>query len=330
MPFKQPGSRYWWVSYYLGGRQVKKSARTTDWREARSLEQEKRAWAAKQRVSDARFQYDTLMDKYLGDIQREKRHDRAFWASIRLTEFFSGVSIPDIDGSMLKAYRQGRLGDGVKEATVDKELRVLSAAINHAIRDWSWPISNPIRIKWQKRPGRIRWLKRDEATALIGAAKTVRQGEHLSDLIVLALNTGMRRGELLGLEWPRVDLKRGLVYLEPDDQKNGEYSSVPLNAAAKAALKRQQDNDDQWVFVYKELPINDVKKGFATARDKAGIADFHFHDLRHTCAAWMVQSGVDIRVVAEVLRHKSIQTTMRYAHLAPDNARKAVAAINFG
>lgn len=270
------------------------------------------------------------MDGYLADIVNEKRHDRAFWAAARLTDSFTGVAIPDINGAMLGRYRQRRRDDGVKAATVDKELRVLSAAINHAIREWSWPITNPIKIRWQKRPGRIRWLKRDEATKLIEAARTVRQGEHLPDLITAAVNTGMRKGELLGLEWPRVDLKRGLVYLEPDDQKGGEYSAVPLNAAAKAALERQQGNHKQWVFVYKELPIGDVKKGFATARERAGIADFHFHDLRHTCAAWLVQAGVPIRTVAEILRHKSIQTSMRYAHLAPDNARKAVAAINFG
>jgi integrase len=330
MPFRQPNSRHVWISYYLGGRQVKESTRQTDWRAAKAIEQEKRAWAAQQRVPDARFLFDALMDRYLEDIRDEKRHDRAFWACARLTEFFSGTRIPIIDGALLREYRTGRRERGVKDSTIDKELRILSAAINHAIREWSWPISNPIKMRWTGRPGRIRWLKRDEARKLIAAAGTVRQAAHLPDAIIIALNTGLRRGELLALEWPRVDMKRNLVYLEPDNQKSGGYSSVPLNPAAKAAIKRQQGNDEHWVFVHNELPIRDIKKSFATARARAGIVDFHFHDLRHTCAAWLVQAGVPIRTVAEILRHKSIQTSMRYAHLAPDNARRAVAAINFG
>jgi integrase len=151
------------------------------------------------------------------------------------------------------------------------------------------------------------------------------------EFIRLGLNTGMRKGEMLGLEWHRVDLDAGLVYLGSEHQKNGKHGSIPLNSVARSALVNRakvRDRycpDSPWVFCTRQGErIRDIKKSFATACEKAGIHDFHLHDLRHTCATWLVQAGVSIREVAELLRHSNIQVTMRYAHLAPENVRNAV------
>ena len=114
-------------------------------------------------------------------------------------------------------------------------------------------------------------------------------------------------------------------------QKNGKFGSVPLNRDAREALLARAQfraahcPTSPWVFCQEDgSPIQSVKRSFATACRRAGIEDFHPHDLRHTCAAWLVQSGVPIREVAELLRHADIRITMRYAHLAPDNVRAAV------
>nr|WP_276611710.1 site-specific integrase [Thiorhodococcus mannitoliphagus] len=131
--------------------------------------------------------------------------------------------------------------------------------------------------------------------------------------------------------WERVDLDRQMIYLTDRDQKNGKHGSIPLNTGAIAALKRRLQHREQfcpdspWVFSSRQGErIANVRKGFTSACQKAGIEDFHVHDLRHTCAAWLVQDGVDIRVVCELLRHSSIQVTMRYAHLSSKNVRDAV------
>lgn len=141
---------------------------------------------------------------------------------------------------------------------------------------------------------------------------------------------------MLELEWRRVDLRENLVYLEAHNhnQKNGKHGSVPLNTEARTAIlsrarfRAEHCPSSPWVFCDEEgNRIKAVKRSFGTACKRAGIENFHIHDLRHTCATWLVQSGVSIREVAEVLRHSDIRVTMRYAHLAPDNVRAAVARL---
>ena len=140
---------------------------------------------------------------------------------------------------------------------------------------------------------------------------------------MVALHTGLRRGELLGLEWSRVDLKARVIHLAPEHQKGKKHSTVPLNAPARDALlhragyKASICPDSAWVFTRKGDQIGSIKKSFATACRKAGIEDFHIHDLRHTCGAWLVQAGVPLRTVADILRHSSIS----------DNARVGVEAL---
>jgi len=175
-----------------------------------------------------------------------------------------------------------------------------------------------------------RWLSKTEAAALIRTAEEATRAPHLVDFIRLWLNTGTRRGEMLGLEWRRVDLARGLIYFEGRHQKNGKAGSVPLNREARAALIRrasfraQYCPDSPWVVCDKEgSRIASVKKGFALAVRKAGIEDVH--DLRRTCGSWLVQAGRPIHEVSALLRHSDIRVTDKvYTHLAPDNLRVAV------
>ena len=182
--------------------------------------------------------------------------------------------------------------------------------------------------------GRIRWITREEAVRLIEAAKNEPKSPHLVDFIRLSLNTGMRKGEVLGLEWNRVDLKANLVYLGSSNQKNGKIGSVPLNNEAREAILSRRSfattncPNSQWVFCHEDgTRLGSLRKGFDGACRGVGLIDFHPHDLRHTCAAWLVQAGVTIREVAELLRHSDIRVTMRYAHLSPDNVRAAVKAL---
>ena len=155
--------------------------------------------------------------------------------------------------------------------------------------------------------------------------------------IIAALHTGMRRGELLGLEWSRVDFHAGLLHLEASHTKTATRRSVPINATARDALlsraryRATHCPDASHVFCSQDgIPIVDPKEGFASACRKAGIDNFRFHDLRHTCAAWLVSAGVPIYDVRDVLGHSTVSMTERYAHLAPERARSAVAVLDAG
>jgi integrase len=199
-----------------------------------------------------------------------------------------------------------------------------------------WPLPNPAATAMMREPeSRVRWLTPEQAEALLAAAEQVRdRAPHLAPLITLALHTGMRRGEMLGLEWSRVDLKRNLIYLEGMHTKAGKRRSVALNRTARAALRTQARfraahcPDARWVFCTKNgEPIGSVQTSFETACRRAKIVDFRFHDLRHTCAAWLIQAGVSITQVRDVLGHSTVAMTEKYAHLAPENVRAAVALL---
>lgn len=140
---------------------------------------------------------------------------------------------------------------------------------------------------------------------------------------------------MLGLEWSRVDLQTNLLYLESHHTKAKKRRSVALNNTAREAILAQARfrathcPAAPWVFfTYNGNRIASVKRNFATACRRAGIEDFRLHDLRHTCAAWLVQAGVPMAEVRDVLGHRTLAMTERYAHLAPENLRAAVALLD--
>lgn len=175
----------------------------------------------------------------------------------------------------------------------------------------------------------------DEAARLIQAAgMEAHSRHHLPDFIRLALHTGCQSGELLWLECNRVDLSGGLFYLEGQHTKTGRRRSSPLNQNARRALlnrarfRAEYCPTSPWVFCNKKgKRIASVRRSFVTACERAGIEDFRIHDL-HCCAAWLVSAGVPLTEVRDLLGHSTVKMTERYAHLAPENVRAAVARLD--
>ena len=339
MPYRRKDSSVFWVSYVLpGGNRVRRSTGTTDRKEAEALEHKwnLEVYQGKNWGTEPERTFEELMLEYLRETQPKKRAaERDIYSAKQLRKVFSGMVLQEINAEAISEYKRKRTKDGIADTTIGKELRLLSAAFNYARKEWGWEIPNPVQGRCPKEgPGRIRWITRKEANKLIAAARSSR-APWLADLIELGLNSGMRIGEMLGLEWNRVDLGQRLIYLDPKHQKNKSSGSVPINDSAKDVLMsrfrfvQKHCPGTEWVFCdWRGNQIQSVKKSFKTACEHAGIKDFRLHDLRHTCAAWLVQAGVPIRTVSEVLRHKDIKTTMRYAHLAPENLREAVSVLS--
>jgi integrase len=175
-----------------------------------------------------------------------------------------------------------------------------------------------------------------DAAALLRAAEGLPRAEHTADFIRIGLYVGMRPGEILGLEWRRVDLSRNLIYFGADNQKSGKVGSVPLNERAREAIiararfRATWCPASPWVFCDREGErIASVKKSFASARDAAGLVDLHPHDLRRTCGAWLAMAGVSIKDIAAILRHSDIRVTDRvYTPIAPESLRGALGALD--
>jgi len=341
MPYRDTNSPNWYISYTnSSGKRVRESSGTTDRKEAAALEakrkfeahQEKR-WGEKPEHS-----YEQLMLAYMKDTPDKISHERDITSARALSAHFSGTIVERWQPEDIAAYKAKRRatitarGTRVSDATIGKELMLITAAIKHVNLEYDWGLPNVIRGRIPlPKAGRVRWLRPEEAEALKAAAHTRKRSAHLIDFIELGLSTGMRRDEMLQLEWSRVDFGQRLIYLDPDDQKGKVSSAIPLNATALRVLRERLDFHRRhapkatYVFIDRfGARIASIKTAFYAAAEQAGLPDISPHTLRHTFAAWLVQAGVPLRTVCELCRHKDIRTTMRYAHLAPENGRAAI------
>lgn len=276
------------------------------------------------------------MLQYIEGPSKEKRsHARDKFSAKMLYPVFTGREMAGITGAEVRAYIAQRREAGMSNATINRELGQFRAAINWAREELEWDIPNPaLKRKLRELTGRTSWLTKAEA--LLRAAQQIARAPHLVDFIRLGLNTGMRSGEMLGLEWSRVDLKEGLIYVQAGNQKNGKVGSNPLNGEAREAIlsrarfRAEHCSDCGWVFSDKAgKGIACIQKSFAAAVKKAGLSDLRSHDLRRTCGCWLVQGGVSIQAVSAPLRHSDIKITDQvYAHLAPTTIRNAVGLLD--
>lgn len=340
MLHKRDDSPYWWVSFTdASGKRTRRSTRTSDRKEAEALAAKWRleTFQAKQWGKQPSRTFDELMLAYLKATEDEKRSaERDKYSAKHLYQFFTGRQLETLKGFDVRSYIEARKTEGAAKGTVNREIGLFSSAINYARNEWDWELPNPVMGKRLREPeGRIRWLTKEEAAQLVVAAATDPRATHLPDLIRLAMNTGMRKGEMLGLEWGRVDLKANLVHLGAEHTKAGKRRSVPLNDEARSALlsranfKAKHCAATPWVFTNRKGErIESIKTSFSSACEIAGIENFTVHDLRHTCAAWLVSAGASLIEVRDLLGHSTIRMTERYAHLAPDNVRNAVARLD--
>ena len=342
MPYKRKNSHNWWVSITdTSGKRVRCSSGTTNRKEAEALEAKFRLETykvAKWGEQPARV-YDEMMLLYLEATQSKRSHQRDLDAAKHLTSFFRGRVMNDLKGSAIRDYQHYRLSQispkgPVKPATVNRETALLSSAINHARVDLDWDIPNPVVGRGLPEPeGRDRHLSLPQFRRLIEIARV--KHPYLSDFIELAVQTGCRKQEILGLEWDRVDLNRALFYLQGEHTKSAKRRSVPINQTAKAVLIRRLSFRSEncphspWVFAHHDGErIKDLRRSFTTACSKAEIKDFRIHDLRHTCASLAISEGVPLAAIRDLLGHSSVTVTERYAHLKPEAVREAVNALD--
>jgi integrase len=215
---------------------------------------------------------------------------------------------------------------------VDKYLKNLSHVFNVAVADWAWLDSNPVKkVKSPKLPrGRVRFLDDNERARLLIACKESNNA-WLYLCVVLALSTGMRQGELMGLKWQDVNLKDGYLILH--QTKNGTRRRVPiaglgLELLAEHSKIRRLDTDLLFPgTIHKNKPI-DLRTPFETALKAAGINDMKWHDLRHCCASYLAMNGASLGEIAEVLGHKTLSMVKRYSHLSDSHVSNVVGSMN--
>ena len=239
----------------------------------------------------------------------------------QLHKEFEKKNIHEITAWHIEKYKAKRK-ENVKPATVNRELALLKHMFTKAI-EWGKVKESPAKkVKLLKgEVKRVRYLMPGEVQTLLSNC-----ADHLKPIVTVAIHTGMRKGEILSLERDQVNFEQGIITLH--DTKNSERRDIPMNESVKSTLKAIQDKGPYFFCIENGKPFGDVKKAFTTALKRSRIEDFRFHDLRHTFASNLVMAGEDLNAVGELLGHKTLAMTRRYAHLSPTYKRKVVGTLD--
>ena len=288
-----------------------------------------------------RLSFSEVIERYLEQVSTKKRpnseiRDRISAKAI-LDGFGRDLSLIDINAQRLAVYRDGRL-KSVSPSTIQKEFALLSHLFNIARREWGLSVNNPVLEVTRPKVSnnRTRFLTKEEAQKLLDVAQTS-QNKKLYPYLLLMMHSGMRPSEAAGLKWDDVDLDARLVKLKITKTV---MRYVPLTEVAEKVLRSIRPTDagnETFVFLPQSSPLLEkaltrpnlyFRRSFNTVRTKAGLEDVHLHDLRHTAASHLLMAGVDLRTLAEILGHKTLQMVLRYTHFLNDHKLKAVDRIN--
>lgn len=319
-------NKTWYIEYRADGKRYRKAVgpnrkvaaaslakRKTEIAEGRFLDVAKPSETTFEQLSDAYVEW-ALVNKRSAD--RDERSIRV------LSRWFAGKKIVEITPLALEGYKRQRNRE-VSGSTVNRELACLKHMFSKAIA-WDLADENPVKKvrMFKEPPGRTRYLSQDEISRLLKESAS-----HLKPIILVALLTGMRKGEILRLVWKDLDFERQIIHVR--DSKNGEARQIAMSLEVEVALSRLPRVGKQVFTRVDGKPVINIKTCFERAVRRAEIEDFSFHDLRHTFASYMMMNGAELLTVSQILGHKTINMTMRYAHLSPSYQRQAMNKLKF-
>ncbi|WP_029151477.1 tyrosine-type recombinase/integrase [Methylovulum miyakonense] len=285
-------------------------------------------------VEAKKHTFADLADRYIkaelpnyNEKEQAERKSKLTWWKDKIGVYL----LADITPPLIVECRES-LGESRAPATVVRYMAALSHAFTVAVNEWQWVHDNPVKkVKKPTEPdGRVRFLDDDERAKLLTACKES-SNDWLYLCVILALSSGMRQAELMGLKWQDVNLKDGFLILHKT--KNGTRRRVPLAGHGLELLRehskiRRLDTD--LLFPSKnnpQKPIN-LRSAFEYALERADINDLKWHDLRHCTASYLAMNGASLAEIAEVLGHKTLNMVKRYAHLSDGHVSNVVASMN--
>ena len=318
----------WWIDYYVQGRRKREKVGSSKSLAEMALKKRKVEIAENkfldiQRDNKIKFEEmaKTYLEAYSKPNKRSFRRDEVIIKN--LLPYFGGKYLYEIASLDIENCKRKRK-ELVATATVNRELACLKHIFNKAI-EWGKARENPvIKVKFFRVENRrTRYLEKEEIKRLVFVCS-----EPLKSIVTIALNTGMRKGEILNLKWRDVDFSQRIIYLL--ETKSGEKREVPINEISYNTLLEIRKHPNSPYIFYKQdgKTYKSIRTIFDKALRKAEIDNFRFHDLRHTFASQLVMAGVDLKTVQELLGHKSFEMTLRYSHLSPDHRKRAVEVLD--
>lgn len=313
----------WGYSLVVNGKQER--AQDAAW----TKEDAERALAARLLQPDAvapgpaPMTFGVAIERYLEEKKKKRTVEGDARNLARLSKAFGAeLLLQDVTAKLISKYKLERSRtlvrrDGaerpISTATCNRELAALRHLLKLAALEWE-VIDKAPHVRLDKEPeGRIAWLEATEEAALLAACRKS-QNLYLADLVTVALETGLRHGELMGLTWDRVDRSRGVIMLERT--KAGRRREVPMRAAVDAIFAAMPEPREGRVW-----PDKSIRRAFENSVAVAGLKDWTFHDCRHHFASWFMMRGGQLESLRLILGHRDIKMTLRYAHLSPGHLR---------
>jgi integrase len=306
----------WWIDFTTpSGERVRCAARTEDRTQAQELHDRLKAeaWRVHKLGEKAKHTWDEAAYRWLMETEHKASHLQDVKQVTWLQQFFRGKYLVEVTRDAIAEVGNVKR-QASSPATANRILAMIRAILRRAALDWEW-IDKPPVIKLYKEPKRrVRWITPAQVITLLEALP-----DHLADIARFSLATGLRKRNVVELEWSQVDLGRQVAWIYADQAKGRRDIHVSLNATAMEVLAKQVGKHPTRVFTFKGKPVYQVNtKAWKKTLRKVGIQNFRWHDLRHTWASWLTQQGVPLNVIQEMGAWESAEMVRRYAHLAPE------------
>lgn len=281
---------------------------------------------------------DVVLPSKSASMQRGQRQQLEWWKN-RIGSYL----LADVTPSMIGEQRDYLAKNGSKTtdkpaakrptpATVVRYLAALSVAFSHAAKEWGWIEISPMpKVKKPREPrGRVRFLSDEECAKLLDSCRKS-ENRYLYPVVLLAISTGARSGEIMSLQWNNIDFERARATLF--DTKNGDTRALLLSPQLIVEFEKLRASNlagSTLIFASERKPTvpMELRSYWREALKLAGIVDFRFHDLRHTAASYLAMNGATVMELSEVLGHKSPSMVKRYAHLSETHTRQVVRRMN--
>lgn len=334
--------KIWWLQWVEDGKQHRESAHTSNKRVAQTFLGEKLYRLSKKKaglIKDKDFrEFTKEYLEYSKANKSKSSYDTDKRALTNFTNIFKIKNLSEVTPSRLEKYKTYRLNQGAKKSSVNRELTTLKHAFNKS-REWGYLDESPGRFvkkfPYEKTSIKIRSLSSQEIAKLL---KSLESETHkpeamrlmLRNIILVAINTGMRLNEILSAKWEDLDTKERIIETKTIKGGRLRLRKVPLNNAIYKIIRQVKPKGD-YIFSPGKRPISKsyVSHTFARLVKKSGIAPACFNDLRHTFASHLGETGADERTIADLLGHSSTRTTWIYTHLTREHLRKAVDKLDF-
>ena len=315
--YQRKDSSVWWIKLCVNGRRLQKSSGTADRKAAQEYHDRLKAelWEQSRLGVKPGYLWQDAVVRWLGETEHKASQatDKIWlrWLDGHLRD----VPLRDINRAKLDELVAARKAERVTNATINRMLALVRSILRRALHEWEWLDSMP-KVRLLPEPKRrIRFLSAEDAERLLGELP-----EHLAAMVRFSLETGLRQANVTGLLWSQVDLARKVAWIHPDQAKARKAIAIPLSDMAVLVIRGQLGQHDTHVFSYRGQPVRHVNNhAWDKALVRAGIADFRWHDLRHTWASWHVQRGTPLNVLQELGGWESVEMVRRYAHLSGEH-----------